>query len=56
LVAPGLRSLCQVASAAEIRIWCSLAVPSRVDQLIQEGCESRSIASLLQIGALEYAC
>jgi hypothetical protein len=56
LVAPGLRSLCQVASAAEIRIWHSLSAPSRVGQLIQEGCESESIASLLQIGALEYAC
>ena len=56
LVAPGLRSLCHVASEAEIRIWQSVAAPSRVGQLIQEGCESQSIASLLQIGALEYAC
>jgi len=56
LVAPGLRSLCQIASPSEMRIWDRVIGPTRIDNLIQEGCERPSIASLLQIGALEYAC
>ena len=56
LVAPGLRSLCQIASQAEMRIWDRVIGPTRIGDLIQEGCERQSAASLLQIGALEYAC
>jgi hypothetical protein len=56
LVAPGLRSLCQIASPGEMRIWDRVIGPTRIGDLIQEGCERQSVASLLQIGALEYAC
>ena len=56
LVAPGLRSLCKVASQSELRIWDRVIGPTRIGDLMQEGCEGESVASLLQIGALEYAC
>jgi len=56
LVAPGLRSLCQIASKAEMCIWDRVIGPARIGDLVQEGCERQAIASLLQIGALEYAC
>ena len=56
LVAAGLRSLCQIASQAEMRIWDRVIGPTRIGDLIQEGCEGQSVALLLQIGALEYAC
>jgi hypothetical protein len=56
LVAPGLRSLCQIASQAELRVWDRVLGPTRVGNLMEQGCERHSIASLLQSGALEYAC
>lgn len=56
LVAPGLRALCRMATLEELRIWDRVIGPTRVSDLIREGSEGESIGSLLQIGALEYAC
>jgi hypothetical protein len=56
LVAPGLRALCRIASPAELRIWDRVIGPTRIGDLMKEGCEGESVALLLQIGALEYAC
>jgi hypothetical protein len=56
LVAPGLPTVCRMASPAELRIWDRVIGPTRISDLMKEGCEGESIALLLQIGALEYAC
>jgi hypothetical protein len=40
----------------EMSIWDRVIGPTRIRDLIQEGYERPWIASLLQIGALEYAC
>jgi len=56
LVAPGLKSLCRVASPEEQQLWARLATPSLVGVLIQEGRPLEAIEGMLQVGALEYAC
>ena len=56
LVAPGLKSLCRIASPHEKQLWARLASPSGADVLIQEGRPREVIEDMLHVGALEYAC
>jgi hypothetical protein len=56
LVAPGLKSLCRIASPFEKQLWARLATPSGADVLIQEGRPREVIEDMLHVGALEYAC
>ena len=56
LVAPGLKSLCRVASPEEKQLWARLTTPSLAGVLLQEGDPLETIEDMLQVGALEYAC
>jgi hypothetical protein len=56
LVAPGLKSLCRVASPEEIQLWERLATPSLAGVLLQEGQSLEASEDMLHVGALEYAC
>jgi hypothetical protein len=56
LVAPGLPLLCRIASPAEKRLWGRLATPCGLASLMEEGLPRETIESMLQVGALEYAC
>jgi hypothetical protein len=56
LVAPGLRSLCRVATSTERRVWALSTTPCRAGAWIEAGLSRPTIQELLQVGALELAC
>ncbi len=56
LVAPGINSLCRIASVHERQLWIRLATPTRTAVLIREGCPQEVIEGMLRIGALDYVC
>jgi hypothetical protein len=56
LVAPGLSSLCRIASPQEQQLWARLATPSTIASLIEAGASQETIQELLRIGGLDYAC
>jgi hypothetical protein len=55
LVAPGLAARVREASAPELALWETLAVPASVDALQRAGHARDLIDTLLLAGALEYA-
>jgi hypothetical protein len=55
LVAPGLQSLCRIASPPEHGLWTRLIDPTAVNVLVWNGCPIEAIETMLRIGALEYA-
>lgn len=56
LIAPGLKSVCRVASPQEKRLWAALAIPSPAASLTGKGFPEETIEDMLGIGALELAC
>ena len=56
LIAPGLTSLCRIATPHEKRLWGSSSNPTRVASLIEAGLPRLTIEELLRVGALEFAC
>ena len=56
LVAPGMTSLCRIASPTEKRVWARLATRCPAAALIEEGLPREVMEGMLRIGALEYAC
>ena len=56
LIAPGLKSVCRVASPQEKQLWAALAIPSTAASLTGKGFMPETIVDMLGIGALELAC
>jgi hypothetical protein len=56
LIAPGLQSVRRVATPLEHALWGKLAIPASIATLLRKGYPRELIETMLQIGALEYAC